>query len=362
MTTQDLRTRLAAVLAVVAGLTTSAASAQILLPEVGSEVPPDVREMYDRGCKYLASTQREDGSWGAGEYDDGPAITGLCVLALMGSGEDCNRGPYAEHVRRGLRNIVMGQDQQTGYISSVDATGGEKFKSMYHHGFAMMCLAECHGAVDEHLLWEGIDNPEGRSVGKATELAVRLAITSQNKNPWNAWRYSPDAPEADTSVAGAVLMGLLAARNAGIEVPDTNIDKAIAYYVSYTSQDGQVAYGTDLGFDENWARPAIACLVFAVARRKDLPQFKYTLDYLKDHIEEDPSQHRDYTRYYTAQAMFQGDVDAWRTWNKLLVQRLKETQNPDGSFPSAEGGVACGSAFSLLSLALNYRLLPIYER
>jgi len=352
------RPRLAAsaALSLTAILASSSAQAQMMFPEVGSEVTADIREMYERGCKYLASTQRDDGSWGSQEYDDGPAITGLCVLALMGSGEDCNRGPYAENIRRGLRNIIMAQDQQSGYIS------GQTFKSMYHHGFAMLCLAECHGAIDEHLLWEGVDNPEQRSIGKSLELAVRLSITSQNQNPWNAWRYSPDTPDADTSVSGAILMGLLAARNAGIEVPDANIDKAIAYYVSYTSSDGQVAYGTDLGFDENWARPAIASLCFAVARRKDLPQYKFTVDYLKTHIEEDPSQHRDYTRYYMAQALYQGDVEAWRAWNKLLVQRLKETQNPDGSFPSAEGGVACGSAFSLLSLALNYRLLPIYER
>jgi hypothetical protein len=234
---------------------------------------------------------------------------------------------------------------------------------MYHHGFAMLALAECHGLVDERLLWEGAEG-EGkkRSIGKALELAVRLSITSQNKNPWNAWRYSPDTTDADTSVSGAILMGLLAARNAGIEVPDENIDKAIAYYVSYTSSDGQVAYGTDLGFDDNWARPAIASLVFAVARRKELPQYQSTVDYLKTHLEDDPSQHRDYTRYYTAQALYQADTDAWRRWNTLLIQRLKETQNPDGSFPSAEGGTACGTAFSLLSLALNYRLLPIYER
>lgn len=332
------------------------AAAQVLQPEVGSEVTPDIRQMYDRGMQYLASTQKENGTWSSGAEDDGPGITGLCIMAFLGSGEDCNHGPYSGYIRRALRSMIQAQDPETGYI------GTKGFKSMYHHGFAMLALAECHGVVDERLLWEGADDESKRSIGKALELAVRLAITSQNKNPWNAWRYSPDTADADTSVAGAVLMGLLAARNAGIEVPDTNIDKAIAYYVSFTTSDGQVAYGTDLGFDENWARPAIASLVFAVARRKDLPQYQATVDYLKTHIEDDPSQHRDYTRYYTAQALYQADTESWRQWNSLLVKRLKETQNPDGSFPSAEGGIACGTSFSLLSLALNYRLLPIYER
>ncbi len=37
-------------------------------------------------------------------------------------------------------------------------------------------------------------------------------------------------------------MGLLAARNAGIEVPDESIDKAIAYFTTMTGPTGIVAY------------------------------------------------------------------------------------------------------------------------
>ena len=47
------------------------------------------------------------------------------------------------------------------------------------------------------------------------------------------------------------MVGLLAARNAGIEVPDTSIDKAISFYTSMTSPSGQVAYAGLGGFDES---------------------------------------------------------------------------------------------------------------
>ena len=100
--------------------------------------------------------------------------------------------------------------------------------AMYHHGFAMLGLAEAYGAVDDRSLWPDGKGP--RSIGQALELAVRAAITSQKKNPLGALAYSPDSTDADTSVSGAVFVGLLAARNAGIEVPDESIDKAIAYY------------------------------------------------------------------------------------------------------------------------------------
>ena len=59
---------------------------------------------------------------------------------------------------------------------------------------------------------------------------MRCAVTSQKKNPFNAWRYSPSSTDADTSATGAVLMGLLGARNAGIAVPDESIDKALDYF------------------------------------------------------------------------------------------------------------------------------------
>jgi hypothetical protein len=226
----------------------------------------------------------------------------------------------------------------------------------------MLGLAEAYGAVDDRNLWSGGDASRHRTIGAALELAVRAAVTSQKKNPLGAWRYSPDARDADTSVSGAVLVGLLAARNAGVEVPDEAIDRAISYYVSNTSDAGQVAYSGGLGgFDESLARISIGTLVYSIARRKDLPQYKATLSYLTERLEQEPHGYREYTRYYQAQALFQGDLAAWEKWNKLLIQQLKEAQQDDGSIPG-DFGPSVGTSMSLLALALNYRFLPIYER
>ena len=232
---------------------------------------------------------------------------------------------------------------------------------MYHHGFAMLALAEAYGAVDDRNLWSGSEK-NGRSIGQALELAVRGAVTSQQKNQFGGWRYSPDSRDADTSVSGAVLVGLLASRNAGIEIPDEVIDKAIKYYTQMTSEQGQVAYAGGFGgFDESLARVSIATLVYSVARRKDLSQFKSTLQFLSQRLENNPPQYPEYTRYYQAQALFQGDVDAWEKWNKLLVRQLKTAQSTDGSI-KGQFGPTIGTSLSLLALALNYRFLPIYER
>ena len=127
-------------------------------------------------------------------------------MVFLASGEDPNFGQYSGNVRRAVRSLITDQDGNTGYLGN----------SMYHHGFAMLGLAEAYGAVDDRRVWP--DGKKGRTIGKALELAVRAALTSQKNNSRGAWRYSPTDTEADTSVSGAVLVGLLAARNAGIEV------------------------------------------------------------------------------------------------------------------------------------------------
>ncbi len=314
----------------------------------GEPIPRDVREMYDRGLQYLAESQTDNGDWTDGQ--GGPGTTGLCLMVFLASGEDPNFGLYRTQVRRALRSIISSQNASTGYLGN----------SMYHHGFAMLGLAEAYGAVDESDLWAAGRQTGGRSIGAALELAVRTAITSQKKNSHGAWRYSPDANDADTSVSGAVLVGLLAARNAGIEVPDTAIDKAVSYYKSMTTSGGQVGY-SGIGGGESTARSSIAALVFALARRKDLAQYKATVQYLTSHLEQSSSHYAEYALYYQSQALFQGDVEAWEKWNKLLIQKLKATQRDDGSFAGQFGG-SISTSMSLLALALNYRLLPIYER
>lgn len=316
----------------------------------GDAVPRSVREIYDKGITYLVKTQDEDGSWKGGQ--SGPGVTGMALMALLASGEDPNFGQYSQPIRKAIKSIIASQDTSTGYLGN----------SMYHHGFGMLGLAEAYGAVDDRTLW-GTVTTNKKSIGAALELAVRSAITSQKKNPLGAWRYSPGATDADTSVSGAVLVGLLAARNAGIEVPDASIDRAISYFKSMTSDTGNVGYsGIGGGMGQSTARTSIASLVFAVSRRQDLPKYKATVTNLTNNLESPGMDHyKEYARYYQSQALFQGDMEAWEKWNKRLIETLKSSQHEDGSF-RGNFGTPVATSLNLLSLALNYRFLPIYER
>ena len=162
--------------------------------------------------------------------------------------------------------------------------------------------------------------------GKAANLSAvsarrstwrsRCAATSQKKNRWGGWRYSPDATDADTSVTGAVLMGLLACRNAGLDVPDETINGGMEYMRRSTGKDGSVAYSGGFGsMGGSMNLTAISALVGAVTKTKETDQYKASLKRLQENLEHRETSYPEYFRYYMAQALFQGDYDAWQKWN-----------------------------------------------
>jgi hypothetical protein len=346
---------LQAIALVVAVVLPTVAVAQGPLVKYGDPVPRDVRDMYDSGLRYLLKTQQPTGAWN--DNQSGPGVTGMAMMVLLASGEDPNYGPYREAIRKALKSMIDPQNAQTGFLG-----GGGGHDSMYQHGFGMLALAEAYGVVDDR----GLN--AARPIGSALELAVRAAVTSAKSNPYGAWRYGPDAKDADTSVSGAVMMGLLAARNAGIEVPDETISRAIQYFVSMTGANGQLGYSGSPGGGSD-AVTSIAVLVEAIDRRKDLSEYKRSLAYLKERSLSAAAAgdgYPAYTRYYRAQALFQGDVEAWEKWNAGLVRELKAIQSKDGSFSgfASRGGSGgtVDTSLALLALAVNYKFLPVYER
>ena len=312
----------------------------------GAQVPPEVDLIYERGLEWLSQKQDDDGSWKDG--NQGSGVDGICLMAFLASGEDPNFGRWAQPIRKAVRHLIGSQDEKTGYLPN----------SMYHHGFAMLALAEAYGAVDESLLSQGGDK-KLRSIASTLDLAIRCSGTSQKKNRFGGWRYTPDATDSDTSVTGAMIMGLLACRNAGMDVPDETVNAALEYMRRSTAKDGSVAYAGGFGgMGESMNRSAIATLVAAVSKQKDPEKFPATLKHLTTRLEHRESTYAEYFRYYMAQALFQGDYDSWQKWNAMTIRQLTETQADDGSFKN--GSYQTG--MSLLALALNYRFLPIYER
>ena len=175
--------------------------AQQLYTGSASVVADEVDHMYVKAMQFLVRTQSPEGNWPDEPRGDEPALNALAVISLLAHGDDPNFGPYSTTIHRGLDLILKEMDAKTGYIGS----------TMYNHGFATLALAESYGAVDDPRL------------GPALQKAVRLIVNAQKANSLHAWRYSPESQDADTTVSGAQMVALFAARNAGMAVPEEAI-------------------------------------------------------------------------------------------------------------------------------------------
>lgn len=310
-------------------------AAQELFQDEDAITGTDLERIYVKGIQHLARTQTEDGSWPDRPYGMEPAVVGLCLTAMLAHGDDPNTGPYADNIRRGLDFILKQQNKETGYIG----------RSMYNHGFSTLALAEAYGAVQDDRL------------GPALERAIRLIVSSQDRNPQGAWRYSPESQDADTTVTGAQLVALFAARNAGLAVNEEAIQKGLRFLQRCQGPEGGIGYTSASG--PNGTRSAIAVLAYALAKDKNSPVYAGALRFLQRAPSDSSYQH--YNLYYASQAFFHAGPQLWKDWNAKNIRTLRASQNPDGSWDGSFGSTfaTCGS---LLSMALNYRYLPIYER
>lgn len=312
------------------------AGAQDLPNRPDDTIPAQVELIYERGLQFLAKSQNDKGAWNDGAGSE-PGVVGLCVASFLAHGEDPVNGPYAKNIRLGIDYIISQQNATNGYIGN----------SMYNHAFATKALAESYGVVE---------NPK---IAPALRKAVELIVSSQKKNPSGGWRYTPESRDADTTVTGCQMVTLFAVRNAGIAVPDEAIKKGLAYLAKNRGTNGDYGYTSSSGGKPTLT--AIGSLCLSLAKERDSKGYQASLAYLKKNIDYRDRYYPFYFEYYMSQALFHADEAVWKEWNARNIRYMSTIQSADGSFPGNQGA-SFNTAGALLSLALNFRFLPIYEK
>jgi hypothetical protein len=305
----------------------------------GTQVPAAVEKIYLAGMRYLAGAQNVEGSFGD-QHGAEPATAALSAMAFLAHGDDPERGPYAQPVRRCI-DYLLQKTHPNGMIGF----------SMYNHAFSTLALAEAYGSVRDE------------KIGPALKNAVTLILASQQQNPHHAWRYSATTKEADSTVTGACFVALIAARNAGLEVPESAIQEALNFLTEcQVPADGTIGYQPK-SYPHGPSTTAIGVAAFAYARQHAAPTCSKALTALKEMLASgiQAGHYTHYFEYYVAQALFQTDYPAWEKWNAKRIEQLSQMQSPDGSIDGPLGP-SLSTAMGLLSLALNYRYLPVYER
>lgn len=309
----------------------------------------------DRGLAYLAASQNADGSFGrAGMYRKNVAVTSLAGMAFLSAGHTPGRGKYGANVSRAVEFILSRSG--AGFITS---PGPEAHGPMYGHGFATLFLAEIYGMT----AGSGLD--QRVSVADALESAVKLIINSQNKD--GGWRYRPDGKEADVSVTVCQIMALRAARNAGIEVPKTVVDRCTEYVKKCPNRDGGFRYQLRAQRESKFPRTAACVVAMYSAGIYDGPEvtngLKYMLARRPDRVRLRFQAHYFYGHYYAVLAMWHAGGRYWDQWFPAIRDDLLERQNGRAGYwsgASINSEYATAMACLILQMPNNY--LPIFQR
>ncbi|MCZ2340331.1 MAG: hypothetical protein LC104_00880 [Bacteroidales bacterium] len=323
----------------------------------------DAQAVIDNGLRYLGhEAQGRDGSYSDSRSGFGNvAITGLAGLALMSGGHQPGRGAYGQAVARAAHWIAERGERSSpiGYLNNADALlshGG-----MYQHGFGALFLAEVHGMLH--------DPAAAARIRDVLAKAVTMTRNSQNRE--GGWRYEPVPNQADVSVTVAQLMALRAARNAGLYIPKSTVDKCVEYIKACQRSDGGFCYIKGQGFAGSaFARSAAAVVGLFSAGEYEGREIERGLKYLMNFLPGDRHPIRDvrpehyyYGQYYAALAMWTAGGNYWSTWFPAIRDELlaRARTTPRGIWSDYHGS-AYATAMACIILQLPNNYLPIMQK
>ena len=343
-------------------------------------VTPAQRKAVEDGLRWLAAHQNEDGSWTAkigyklnndynftSESNGHVGVTALACMSFLAGGNQPGRGPYGENIERGLE-FILGSVQDDGYIT-------RHRTRMYSHAFATLFLAEVYGTTHRE------------DVKHKLQKAVDFIVKSQNRE--GGWRYEPYAIESDMSIVVCQVLALRAARNIGIRVPRSTVDRAARYVVesAVTGDSARRSYGNafnrgaEVGTfhyqKDVYSRSSFALTAAGVTALHGLGIYSDSaiergIDFLNRELSDFNRRYGVnsrghyffwYGHYYGVQAMYTVGDPYWRPYFEDVRELLIGLQNEDGSWPNRTGpGEAFGTALGVLILEIPYRFLPIFQR
>ena len=327
-----------------------------------------VDQAIDKALVYLASKQHKEGYYLGGRAR--VAVTSLSSMAFLAKGHTPGTGPYGQVINRGI-DFVLRSQKANGLFAGVGDRG------MYSHGMATLMLSEISGMVDTE---------RQKKVDKALSHALKLILTAQQVRKPAAhkggWRYNANSGDSDISLTGWQLMAIRSARNNGAQIPKKAIDDGVGFVLRCrdrrypktvpkhpkTGKSLGVGFGYQPGGAPALARTAIAVLSLELCGRHRSREALAGGDYiLANPARQYGAGYFYYALYYSAQGMFQLGGKYWQQFAPHMYEMMLKFQRPDGSWPQGSSGEATAgpcysTAIGVLSMAVSYRQLPIYQR
>jgi hypothetical protein len=292
-----------------------------------AELSPQAERAIDKGLRYLAESQADDGGWGRTHR---VAHTALALMAFMVKGHMPERSPYGGVTSQGVDFLLKASRYGDGYMGD----------SMYDHGLATLSLSEVWGM-----------STRSDHIRDALKRAVDVILRSQNLQ--GGWRYQPRPESADISITVMQIVALASASEAGIVVPDSTIRRAVAYVKSLQNSSG--GFGYQSPHNPGFARTAAGVASLMMCGQRDSDAVRRGLDYLLKNSKDGKWFY--YGHYYAVLAMYQGGDRYYRQWYPKVREEVLARQRDDGAW-----GDDYTTPMAILVLGVPYRFLPIYQR
>jgi hypothetical protein len=324
------------------------------------EQTPASRRAIRGGLQWLASQQlKRSGRWASRPPNWQMSVTALCGLAFLSHGVSPDRGPYAETLRRCLLWILDNQKQDgpfAGLICDSKNVLGPKERPMHGHGFALLLLGQAYGTTHDPALRARIH----------ASLKAGVRITERTISSAGGWYYHPTSRgrhQDEGSVTITQIQALRSARNAGVAVSKSVIDRAVGYIRKSQQRDGGVRYMVKRGFPASPALTAAGIVVFQDSGRYHTKAIEKAYGYLRRHLSVELPEKQKwffYTHLYASQAMHQRGGAAWKGYFPRIRRELLDMRQ--GGHWDSDFGPAYGTACALLVLQIPNRYLPIHQR
>ena len=340
------------------------------------EAKTDVQDTIRKGLDWLAKSQHKTEGYLESTGGHHPTVmTGLAGMCWLMEGSTMKEGRYNENIRKAVMWYLK-RSQPNGLLGNTN-NPHEASRYMYGQGFGTLFLACVYGEED--------DEKRRKELEKLLTKAVQFIGKAQTDR--GGWGYvsSTDGGGFDEgSVTITQLQALRAARNAGIHVPKTVIDKAVKYLRDCTTPRGGIIYslahgGAAVGQERPALTVAAIACAFSVGNYGDEYAKKW-LKYVKDNMAfgKGRNAHDEYCNYYFSQCMYILGDDGysklfkdekeplkWSDYRKAMFPIIKGSQTSDGSWPAGGqwgGGPMLSTTINLTILQLENGTLPIYQR
>lgn len=340
----------------------------------------------DKALQWLASRQQRNGSFPTMAQGQ-PGVTSLCTMAFAAHGHLPGEGPYGEQLSKAV-DYVLSCQKPSGLLAQVAPRGVKISRqvshdigtsAVYNHAIASLLLSEVYamGGADRAARLQSV-------IEKSLEVTIIMQSWPKPREvDEGGWRYLHPfhGIDSDLSLTGWQLMFLRSAKNAGFDVSDEPIDRAVKYVQRcFRPKFGIFNYTATEEDRRSRAMAGAGVLALAHAGFHNSQEAKAAGEWILQHDFDSYNEIETFTQteYYKdryhygvfncSQAMYQLGGRYWQEFFPPLLRTLLANQRTNGSWPAenhyedGKFGPAYTTALVVMALGAPNQLLPIFQR